>query len=255
MDLTKLENHLKDNPCRGILLGTTKKGQGVQISWLMGRSKKGKNRIYSVEVDRLKAGIADSQNEQEESYSFDAMIAYEGVHIVGNWGQTLAVYDDFRKGDNTPEEQRSELFFNSLNRFRCTYDAPVFTPRITGYQENSDPSRIFLSLVKADPEAKRLWEQKGEKSNLDIFNFPSVWEGYSLNAHPGEGYCITTYMPGSSILPSFSIDPIKVPLRGKLEDMMAEIWERLDPRWRVSIGGKEFGEEDYRYANPLNQVD
>lgn len=84
MDMIKLENHLKDNPYRRIILGENEKYQGIQISWLMGRSEGGKNRHYFLEGDRLKAGIANSQNEKEESYLLDAMITYNKVHIVGN---------------------------------------------------------------------------------------------------------------------------------------------------------------------------
>ena len=60
-------------------------------------------------------------------------------------------------------------------------------------------------------------------------------------------------MPGSENLPSFIGEPLLVSLNGSLEQIMSDIWMKMDPKWKVAIGGKEWDDEGFRYAIPINR--
>ena len=60
-------------------------------------------------------------------------------------------------------------------------------------------------------------------------------------------------MPGSKELPSFQGEPLLVPMKGKLEEVMQGFWCSLEPNFRVAVGGKEISAEGARYATPINK--
>jgi hypothetical protein len=250
MDNYFLKEHLKDNPCRGILLGRLKNGKGIQISWLMGRSLEGQNREYFIDQNTLGVKYKSTDIPIEKSYLIEVMSSFEGNHFVGNWNQVKTIRDSFERGN---DGKNQDSFFNLMKDFNCAHDEPVFTPRITGYQNTNNLERIFFSVISPKKETLFSWKNKNDL-NLNIFKFPSEYKEYSLKVRKGEGYCVTTYMPGSEKLIPFDIAPLKFNLENSLEENMIKIWGFLDSNWKVSIGGKEFSNNWLRYGESINNA-
>jgi len=251
---TNVREHLKDNPCRGIVVGLDKSGKQVQISWIMGRSENSQNRVYVVENGILKTEPADPSKVQDASLIiYNVMRACGNAHIVSNGDQT----DTACAGMN--KEYLS--FFDALCRRCCEPDAPNFTPRITGAQDSSMPYVVCLSLLKADPFAKADWietdarikQGSTEAQKHHKQAFLTIRDEFKRAVEPGFGYMLTTYMPGSKELPSFKGEPLLVPIRGSLEEAMQYFWNALEPAFRVAVGGKEISSSESRYAEPINR--
>jgi len=231
-----LLNHLIDNPCRGIIAGRDLFGNGVQIFLVMGRSEKGKNRKCIIENESAIATRASDAAAYDESLTFTVMTQTSNSHIVSNWNQTSGIYQRLKKNDGkTPEK-----FFDALGDYSYALDAPVFTPRISACHDVSNLGKIYLSLIKKGAG-------KQGSSLTERFN-------YSFGVDCGSGYCITTYMPGSETLPSFSRDPILINIDKPLDALIKSLWESLDDRWRVSIVGKSiYRDNSFRYLKPINK--
>ncbi|MCA9968308.1 MAG: hypothetical protein KC423_28885, partial [Anaerolineales bacterium] len=59
---------------------------------------------------------------------------------------------------------------------------------------------------------------------------------------PGYGYGLTTYMGDGSPLPSFSGDPLLLPLPGTPQQLLAAYWDALDPENRIALAMKRIAE-------------
>ena len=267
-----LETRFKDNPCRGIVCGIQPDKARVQISWTMGRSSNSQNRIYVVENDVLRTEAADpSKVDFANLIIYNAMRSTDLAHIVSNGNQTDAIAEELIHSRTFPEKTFPE-FVNVLQAHYCEPDAPVFTPRISGFMRyEHEGTNAYMSILKADPFAKAHWiaaaekakdegitrekfskpgmkasevldaynQEIGKRAYLDHTKFPTVREFFEMPLIPGFGYCLTTYAPGNSLeLPSFEGEPFLVPIEGNLERTMGMIWDNLEPDWRVSIGGK-----------------
>jgi hypothetical protein len=254
-----LQEHLRDNPCRGIVLGLGEAGQQMQVSWIMGRSPNSQNRVYTVqeELGLMKTEAADPSKVKDPSLIiYNVMRSYSPVHIASNGDQTDTAIEAARSCD-----MNISYFFKALNSRFCEPDAPNFTPRITGYQGTRWLDLVALSVLKAEPFHRAEWiEREAQiKSGASVTHrydrnqFPTVHDQFIRTVSPGFGYMLTTYMPGSKELPSFQGEPLLVPMRGTLEDAMQTFWNALEPEWRVSVGGREIMPDAVRYAAPINR--
>jgi hypothetical protein len=251
-----LKEHLRDNPCRGIVVGLGENGNQMQVSWIMGRSENSQNRIYVVQDGILKTEAADPSKVKDPSLIiYNVMRSTEDIHVVSNGNQTDTVCDALCNGDHG---------FDALERRYCEPDAPNFTPRITGLQSEYMKNIVDLSVLKADPFAKARWIETearikgGDTTQVHKYNkqeFPTLYDKFIRSIEPGFGYMITTYMPGSKELPSFQGEPLLVPIRGSLEDAMQTFWGTLEPEFRVAVGGREISPSNVRYAEPINRFD
>jgi hypothetical protein len=205
-----------------------------------------------------------------------------GLQIVSNGDQTDTVFNALRSekpyhnGKTAKDYTESWVFFASLLNRYCEPDAPNFTPRITGCQSIHEPEIAYLSVLKAEPFAKEHWRitEQGSclkqenftnrdaylneidrRAGLNRFCFPTLSDEFTRKVKPGFGYCLTTYMPGSKELPSFQGEPILVRVSGTLEEVMRSFWDKLEPEWRVSLGGKSITKEEVRYAEPINRFE
>lgn len=267
--------HLKDNPCRGIVLGMTTEGVPIQLSWIMGRSENSQNRVYVVDLKSVRTEAADPKKVKDPSLIiYDAMVNAQGTHIVGNGDQTITARNAFEeKGLVSPQ-----TFQQAMGTRYCEPDFPTLTPRITGYTPSAKAadgtSRVHLSLIRADRTTLPDWlemqryllEEKGipkdtldaemRSRGLDRHKFPSDYATYARIIHPGLGYCLTTYMPGSKTLPSFVGEPIPVPIQATVDETMTWFWNLLDDTdgWKVSLAGKEIGPHGIdRVPTPINK--
>ncbi len=260
-----LQEHLKDNPCRGIALGVNEKGHYIQLAWIMGRSENSQNRIYRSVEDGFKTAPFDaSKVTSARNIIYTAMCRAYGAHIVGNGDQTETVYDAFARSGIS-----SDIFRGSLESRHCEDDFPNFTPRITGFQRYGIGD-VDLSVLSADPKSKDLWcnvaeslpqddvdsflAEMKELTGLDREAFPSVRRHFELPVNYGQGYCVTTYNPGSASLPSFDRDPIEMSMTGSLDSIMWNVWNMLEPEWRVGLVGKAIlPNGEVICASPINR--
>lgn len=265
-----------DNPCRGLVLGMDYDGNQVQLCWIMGRSENSQNRVYVVEGDTVRTAPADPAKVKDPKLIiYNAMRVYgntwtetdgrgtrvhqkKNAHIVGNGDQVDSVWRAFDK-NNDPDHN---VFHSIIQRRGCEPDPPNFTPRITGYTDICRDHWANISIIRADPIAKKHWllaleeatakglrredfakqeefyEQVDAVANLD-HHLPSFRATFGLQLHRGLGYCVTTYKPGSKELPSFEGEPFIVPVLGSLDETIQCFWEHLEKDWRVAIAGKK----------------
>src|SRR3989344_311367 len=236
-----------ENPCRGIVLGKSPSGRGVQLSWIMGRSANSQNRVYVLRRDDwgepvVSTEAADPSKVKDPSLIiYNAMRQFKGFHIVSNGAQTDTVRQTFdRKGIPCPV-----AFARAMERYSCEPDTPIFTPRITGY--HSQDGELVISVLKADPLERERWVGSTDSQPFEQEKFPTLMQMFEYpSVAPGFGYCVTTYKHGDSKnLPSFEGEPFVVPIQDSLEGAMQQFWEQLDDRWRVALAGKSFdGKED-----------
>ena len=277
-----LETHFRDNPCRFIVLGVTEEGLGAQVAGIMGRSFNSQNRIYVVKDGMLRTEAADpSKVDDPRLIIYNVMKSMDRAHVISNGDQTDSVLED-----GLIAVLDVKAFYYALKRRHCEPDAPVFTPRITGCQFSYDMNNIFLSVLKAEPFAKEHWKQTEIEANvvgvtrkrfernglaqrevsdiylddidrrarLDHHAFPTLYREFEQKVKPGFGYCLTTYMPGSKELPSFSGEPLLVPMKGTIEQIMQTFWEALEPEWRVAVEGRIIHKNNrVVYVKPINR--
>lgn len=300
-----IEERFVDNPCRGIVLGMNEEGELIQLAWIMGRSPNSQNRVYVVDEKNgiLRTEAADpSKVEDPRLIIYNAMRMIGKRYIVSNGDQTDTIYssisDNLMKGVDSISPYdlyKAAVFdevgvdiptivFNALTKRYCEPDAPIFTPRISGYQYDGKQNKVYLSILKASPYAKEKWLETIEKNNLkkegfrgegmsekevnETFNytinkmseldykkFPTLRYFCELVVPDGFGYCLTTYKPGSKTLDSFEGEPFVVPLKGELEEIMQTFWKKLEPEWKVALGGKSITGKSYYMAEPINRFE
>jgi hypothetical protein len=247
--MNELIEHLKDNPCRGLISGSDEQGNGIQICWLMSRSSKGRNRQIKISGDIAKVDVLDRHAMYDPSWLYYTSFRLDDIHVSGNWNHINRLYDDFMKSEIPIN---SEIFYSTLEKFNCAPDYPAFTPRISVFQKNIDVS--YFSIIAPDSVKRESALLNNEiPVNINDNSIPSERYNFEMHHENGNGYCITTYMPGSQDLNPFNRQPIAVSLVGKLEDMMDNIWSMLEPEWRISVSGVIFNKDFSRYANPINK--
>ena len=264
----RVQEHLRDNPCRGIVLGLGENGAQMQISWIMGRSENSQNRVYTAENGVLKTEAADPSKVKDPSLIiYNVMRSVDDFHIVSNGDQTDTAVQALSPIPLTSFSLRTspeDLFFGAMRTRYCEPDAPNFTPRITGYQDSRQTDVVSLSVLKSDHFAKARWIETearikaGDTTRVhkdSKSEFPTLGDEFTRTLEPGFGYMLTTYMPGSKELPSFQGEPLLVPIRGSLENVMRYFWGALDSTFRVSVGGKEITPAGFRYAAPINRFE
>ncbi len=266
-----------DNPCRGIVLGLDNKGNGVQLSWIMGRSANSQNRVYCQDGLRVYTDAADlSKVEDPSLIIYDAMDSAGKAHVVSNGHQTNYIVDAL-------DECIPADICNALSDKYCEPDAPIFTPRISGVQVTDD-NACCISILKSSPWARDLWlatidehglrRQQFEKdgrsqteatrlynvevsrlSGLDYHKFPTIHQLFDCPLENGFGYCVTTYRPGHVTLDSFEGEPFVVPMNGSIDEIMGKFWDTLESEWRVAIAGKYIGKDGASHVTLINRFE
>lgn len=242
----------------------------------------------------LRAVVADHGGAAAGSVERELYTSMRSVgvaHIVTNGDQTDTIFDLMKFDD----VYVLSTFNEALSKRHCEDDAPIFTPRISAFQKVGEPGIVYLSLLRADPSALGDWNRvaaevgKGEygvdaqakksvvgKEALDIFTdrvsevsgidhrkFPTQRFSTETPVPPGFGYCLTTYKPclftdeDARNLRTYVGVPFLVPLPGdSLRYNMGYLWDHLDLRWRVSLGGKRVSSGGViRMEDPINVKD
>jgi len=202
----------KEYPGRGIILGKSEDNRAVFAYFIMGRSTNSRNRVFEVSNDDIMTKAFD-----ESLLSDPSLIIYSPVRVLGkkiivtNGDQTDTIYE-YLKDKKTFEDALYTRTFEP--------DAPNFTPRISGLIDIESGLKLKLSILKSD--------EGDESQSLRFFyNYD--------NPKPGEGFLIHTYKENSDPLKSFEGEPIKVSLKGSIDEFANSLWNSLNTDNKISL--------------------
>ena len=202
----------KEYPGRGIILGKSEDDRAVFAYFIMGRSTNSRNRVFEVSNDDIRTKAFD-----ESLLSDPSLIIYSPVRVLGkkiivtNGDQTDTIYE-YLKDKKTFEDALYTRTFEP--------DAPNFTPRISGLIDIESGLKLKLSILKSD--------EGDESQSLRFFyNYD--------NPKPGEGFLIHTYKENSDPLKSFEGEPIKVSLKGSIDEFANSLWNSLNTDNKISL--------------------
>lgn len=202
----------KEYPGRGIILGKSEDNRAVFAYFIMGRSTNSRNRVFEVSNDDIKTKAFD-----ESLLSDPSLIIYSPVRVLGkkiivtNGDQTDTIYE-YLKNKKTFEDALYTRTFEP--------DAPNFTPRISGLIDIESGLKLKLSILKSD---------EGDESQALRFFY-----NYD-NPKPGEGFLIHTYKENSDPLKSFDGEPVKVSLKGSIDEFCNSLWNSLNTDNKISL--------------------
>ena len=202
----------KEYPGRGIILGKSEDNRAVFVYFIMGRSTNSRNRVFEVSNDDIKTKAFD-----ESLLSDPSLIIYSPVRVLGkkiivtNGNQTDTIYE-YLKDKKTFEDALYTRTFEP--------DAPNFTPRISGLIDIESGLKLKLSILKSD---------KGDDSQALRFFY-----NYD-NPKSGEGFLIHTYKENSDPLKSFEGEPVKVSLKGSIDEFCNSLWNSLNADNKISL--------------------
>ncbi len=202
----------KEYPGRGIILGKSEDNRAVFAYFIMGRSTNSRNRVFEVSNDDIRTKAFD-----ESLLSDPSLIIYSPVRVLGkkiivtNGDQTDTIYE-YLKDKKTFEDALYTRTFEP--------DAPNFTPRISGLIDIESGLKLKLSILKSD---------EGDESQALRFFY-----NYD-NPKPGEGFLIHTYKENSDPLKSFEGEPVKVSLKGSIDEFCNSLWNSLNDDNKISL--------------------
>lgn len=202
----------KEYPGRGIILGKSENNRAVFAYFIMGRSTNSRNRVFEVSNDDIKTKAFD-----ESLLSDPSLIIYSPVRVLGkkiivtNGDQTDTIYE-YLKDKKTFEDALYTRTFEP--------DAPNFTPRISGLIDIESGLKLKLSILKSD---------EGDESQALRFFY-----NYD-NPKSGEGFLIHTYKENSDPLKSFEGEPVKVSLKGSIDEFANSLWNSLNDDNKIAL--------------------
>jgi hypothetical protein len=216
--------HLKQNayPGRGLVVGRSSvEAAWLMVYWIMGRSAHSRNRRFVAEGSTLRTEPVDLHQVDDPSLIiYDAMLELPGIYLVGNGDQVRTVYDALQTGGQ---------FDAALATREREPDAPHYTPRISAMLDlHPSPAGLSLNILKANP---------ADPEATDRFT-------YHPAAPPaGFGLCLTTYLGDGNPLPSFSGEPLLLPVEGTADQVLNTYWNALDADHRLALAVKQIPQD------------
>ncbi len=202
-------------PGRGLVIGRSVENEWLILYWIMGRSAQSRNRRLVADGSVLRTVPVDASLVKDPSLIiYEAMLELPGIHLVSNGDQTRTAHEALKAGGT---------FEAALATREREPDAPNFTPRISGLLDLTREPAVLLSILKA--------------SRID----PQQTDRYTYRPSPpapGFGHGLTTYSGDGNPLPSFSGDPMLLPLTGSAEAVLETYWGALDVQNRISLAVK-----------------
>jgi len=216
-------------PGRGLVIGLDEWNENmIQVYWITGRSPNSRNRVFVTDGGRLFTEPADPNKvENPELIIYNAMMQKErNFFAVSNGHQTDAVIE---KADGTKD------LLGLLDGWTYEPDEPNWTPRITGLITLTEWPRFELATLWRNHDGHR--------------NYYTTW---SLG-DPGYGEGLTTYTGDGNPLPSFTGEPILLPLRGSQRDIRDTYWDALNPENRVALAVKFINPNGRNHIDVINR--
>lgn len=204
-------------PGRGIVIGLSKNGGSMlQVYWIMGRSANSRNRLFVAHGEEMRTKAWDESKLEDPSLIiYWPMRVVAQAHIVTNGDQTETIAKAIRNG---------ETLESALLKREFEPDSPNFTPRISGLVDLDGPYAYSLSILKAaTPD--------GESCQRNYFHYEQALRGL--------GHGITTYSGDGNPLPSFSGEPLWLPLEEDGEKSADLYWNNLNSDNKISLAVKE----------------
>jgi hypothetical protein len=207
-------------PGRGLVIGRASGGEWIQVYWIMGRSEGSRNRVFVAEGSELRtapwdggAGVGD-----DSLTLYEAMLEANDLYLVTNGDQTRTAADGIAGGGS---------FEAALATREREHDTPNYTPRISGLLDlRGAAPELAFSILKAHP---------ADPAETDRFS-------YRTSSPPaGLGMGLTTYIGDGNPLPSFTGEPLWLPLEGSADEILDRYWNALDADNRVALAVKEIG--------------
>lgn len=218
-------------PGRGIVVGKSEDGKyGVVAYWTMGRSAGSRNRVFVEEGEGIKTQAFDPTLIAGDP----SLIIYNAVKVLGsntivtNGDQTDTIYDGMMAG---------ETFAESLRNRKYEHDAPNYTPRISSLLNIEGGKLSYkLSILKSD---------EGNPDN-------TLRHTYTYdNPSCGEGRYIHTYQRDGNPLPSFEGEPVKVTVKGDIDEFTTKLWNALNEDNKVSLFVRYIDIETGKYESRI----
>ena len=218
-------------PGRGIVVGKSEDGKyGVVAYWTMGRSAGSRNRVFVGEGEGIKTQAIDRTLIAGDP----SLIIYNAVKVLGsntivtNGDQTDTIYDGMMAG---------ETFAESLRNRKYEHDAPNYTPRISSLMNIEGGKLSYkLSILKSD---------EGNPDN-------TLRHTYTYdNPSCGEGRYIHTYQRDGNPLPSFEGEPVKVTVKGDIDEFTTKLWNALNEDNKVSLFVRYIDIETGKYESRI----
>jgi IMP cyclohydrolase len=203
-------------PGRGLIIGRNEQGEWTLVYWIMGRSDNSRNRQFVADGGSLRTQAYEPRRLVDPSLIiYEAMLERPGVQLVSNGDQTRTIHDALARGSS---------FEAALATRAHEPDAPHYTPRISGMLELRGPEpRVRLSILRASP--------------LDPSSTDRTFFDVAVPA-PGVGRGLTTYASDGDPLPTFSGEPLALPLDGRGADILERYWNALNADNRISLAVK-----------------
>jgi len=220
-------------PGRGLVIGRSDREAWIMLYWIMGRSAQSRNRRFVAEDGRLRTEPVDPGLVKDPSLIiYDAMLDLPGKHLVSNGDQTRTIYQALQVGGT---------FDGALATREREPDAPNYTPRISGMlaldcqpgapHPAAAQACIALNILKANPLDPVYTDR--------ITYYPALPQA-------GYGFGLTTYTGDGAPLPSFSGDPLLLPLVGSAEEILETYWNALNTENRIALAVKEISAQGMR---------
>lgn len=222
--IRNFEAHLHHNPYpgRGLVVGRSfVEDTWLIIYWIMGRSASSRNRQFVVAGTTLRTEPIDTSHmEHPELLIYEAMLELPPIYLVSNGDQTRTIYNAL---------QADGTFDSALATREREPDVPHHTPRISAMLNLQPyPGNLTLSILKANPADPALTDR--------ITYRPAT-------PPQGFGFGLTTYSGDGNPLPSFSGDPLLLPLNENAESVLDAYWDALNSDNRVSIAVKQIARD------------
>jgi len=201
-------------PGRTIVIGCDEAGTHAVIAYaIMGRSVNSRNRVFTAKNGGIVTEAADPAKLKDPSLIIYAPVrVLGGVTVVTNGDQTDTVCAALAAGGSFEDALRTRTF---------EPDAPNFTPRISGLVTRTDGGFSYkLSILKSDsgnPDAAQRF----------FFDYPQPVAG--------EGRFLSTYLADGDPIPSFEGEPVRVAVRGGIDEFGSSLWESFHAENKVSL--------------------
>ncbi len=201
-------------PGRGIVVGRSEDGRyAVAAYFIMGRSSNSRNRVFVPDGEGIRTQAFDPAKMEDPSLIIYAPVRVLGSNtIITNGDQTDTIYQGLIDG---------KTFGESLRVREFEPDAPNYTPRISALIDIKDGSYDYkMNILKS---------ADGDPSCCERFTFT-----YD-NPKSGEGHFLHTYMSDGDPLPSFEGEPVRVDVKGDIDEFTALVWDNLNEDNKVSL--------------------